>query len=428
MISCVAQEVLIVAHYGFLTLYVMGHLFPMSTFARELQRRGHKVTFFCFADSREFLQQAGLDAVVIAEEQFPLGYSRRVSDALGQLSGTKGVTYTIDTLCRDAVGQFAALPDAIRSAGVDALILDQFAMAGATVGDHLQIPYIHIAAALMSNIEDGVPPINVNFGPAGNLFELLRNRLAMVLVKRVFPPLIQTINEQRLKWGLSAYTEFFNERFLGGTQICQEPPSFEFPRKTLPANFHFVGPLHRRDSRTTVPFPWERLDGRPLIYASMGTLQNGVDWVFKTFAEGCAGLDAQLVLSLGGNLDPANFKGLPGDPVVLQFAPQLELLERASLCITHAGLNTALESLAHGVPMVAIPITNDQPGVAARIVWTGAGKSLSLKKLNATSLREAVKEVMATPSYRNAAKKLQKEIARTDSLQKASEIAEGLLK
>jgi zeaxanthin glucosyltransferase len=138
-------------------------------------------------------------------------------------------------------------------------------------------------------------------------------------------------------------------------------------------------------------------------------------------------LDVQLVLSLGGNLDPADFAGLPANPVVVRFAPQLQLLERAAVCITHAGLNTALEALAKGVPMVAIPITNDQPGVAARITWAGAGRSLSLKKLNAKSLREAVSDVLDVPSYRSNAQRLQQEIVRSNSLQRACDIAEALV-
>ena len=77
--------------------------------------------------------------------------------------------------------------------------------------------------------------------------------------------------------GTQGLPRVLNERFLGGPQICQEPRSFEFPRKTLPANFHFVGPPHRSETRNKTIFPWERLDGRPLVYASMGTLQNGLD-------------------------------------------------------------------------------------------------------------------------------------------------------
>lgn len=414
------------AHFGFLTLSMMGHLYPMSTFGRELQSRGHRVTFFCFEDARGFLQEAGLDTVVIARARFPLGYTRLVSDELSRLTGSRGVSYSINVLCQQATAQFAELPAAITAARIDAMIIDQFAMSGATIAEYLGLPYAHVAAALLANVENGLPPINVSFGPERDVTSLVRNHLASVLVKRVFRPIRAELNTQRRAWGLPAYTEFFNERFAGGPQICQEPPGFEFPRRTLPTTFHFVGPLHKQQSRNKTAFPWERLDGRPLIYASMGTLQNGLDWVFKTFAEGCAELNAQLVLSLGGNLDPEKFSGLPGDPVVVRFAPQLEVLQRCSVCITHAGLNTALEALAQGVPMVAVPITNDQPGVAARIRWTGTGKMLSLKKLTSRSLHQAVREVLTSPLYREQARQVKREIAQLESLRRACEIVEAI--
>ena len=76
--------------------------------------------------------------------------------------------------------------------------------------------------------------------------------------------------------------------------------------------------------------------------------------------------------------------------------------------------------------MVAVPITNDQPGVAARIQWTGTGKMLSLKKLTSQSLHQALMEVMTKPSYRERARQLQHEIAQLDSLQKACEIVEAM--
>ena len=84
---------------------------------------------------------------------------------------------------------------------------------------------------------------------------------------------------------------------------------------------------------------------------------------------------------------------MEGDAVVVNYCPQIQLLERSAACITHAGLNTALESLAQGVPMVAIPITNDQPGVAARIAWSGTGVVLPPNQVNASrSLAEALME------------------------------------
>lgn len=117
-------------------------------------------------------------------------------------------------------------------------------------------------------------------------------------------------------------------------------------------------------------FPWHQLNGKPLIYASLGTIQNQQLDLFARIAEACSHLDAQLVIALGGGSNPNALPSLPGHPLVVGFAPQLALLQRAALTITHAGLNTVLESLRCGVPMVAIPIANDQPGVAARVAWS----------------------------------------------------------
>ena len=137
-----------------------------------------------------------------------------------------------------------------------------------------------------------------------------------------------------------------------------------------------------------VEFPWERLTGEPLIYASMGTLQNRVANVFHTIASATSGLkNVQLVLSLGDHVDPKEIGPLPTNAITVKYAPQLELLKRASVCITHAGLNTVLEALAQGVPQVAIPVTNDQPGVAARIADKKTGLVLPLNELTAPVFR-----------------------------------------
>ena len=119
----------------------------------------------------------------------------------------------------------------------------------------------------------------------------------------------------------------------------------------------------------------------------------------------------QLIISLGGGGSPEDLGKLAGDPIVVKAAPQLDLLKRARLCITHAGLNTALECLAEGVPMVAIPITNDQPGVAARIVWTKTGEMVSLRKLTPLRLREAVQLVLNDPRYTDNAARMKTVIA-----------------
>jgi len=111
-----------------------------------------------------------------------------------------------------------------------------------------------------------------------------------------------------------------------------------------------------------------------------------------------------------------------------QIRPQLELLQRASLTITHAGLNTTLESLSQGVPMVAIPVGNDQPGVASRIAWTGTGEVVPFRKVSSTRLRAAIEKVLSTPAYRAAALRMRESIREADGLNRAATVIENALK
>jgi UDP:flavonoid glycosyltransferase YjiC (YdhE family) len=109
---------------------------------------------------------------------------------------------------------------------------------------------------------------------------------------------------------------------------------------------------------------------------------------------------------------------------VVPFAPQIELLKRATLTITHAGLNTALESISQGVPMVAIPITNDQPGVASRLEWLGVAEAVAPTRLSVQRLEAAVQRVLREPGYRARARRYQEEIARLDGLALAADLVE----
>ena len=215
---------------------------------------------------------------------------------------------------------------------------------------------------------------------------------------------------------------------VNGTGWLQLPAALEFKVDVAAPLLHYTGPFVDHARRPHVEFPWHRLDRRPLVYASLGTLQNGAEDIFRKIAQACVGLDLQLVISLGGGLDPASLGTLPGDPLVVRYAPQLEIVKRAAAVITHAGLNTTLESLAEGVPLVCIPLGNDQPGVAARVAAQGAGVVISRRKLTAMRLRSAIEAVLSRPHYRAAACRLQDAIRRIDGLDEAANIIETALK
>jgi MGT family glycosyltransferase len=130
--------------------------------------------------------------------------------------------------------------------------------------------------------------------------------------------------------------------------------------------------------------------------------------------------DLQLVLSGGDQIDPNQIGPVPNNAIIVKRAPQLELLKQTSVCITHAGLNTVLESLAQGVPQVAIPVTYDQPGVAARIAHKQTGVVTSLDNLTADHLSTLLNEVLNHSTYRDNARKLQKAIVKSRQAKQAA--------
>jgi len=210
--------------------------------------------------------------------------------------------------------------------------------------------------------------------------------------------------------------------------ISQCPREFDFESSHWPTQFHHTGPFLDGTGREKLDFPWERLTGEPLSYASMGTILNGRLDVFRTIVAGVAKhKDLQLVLSIGDQLDPEQIGPVPKNAIVVKRAPQLELLKQTSVCISHAELNTVLESLAQGVPQVAVPVTFDQPGVAARVAHHQTGVVPSLEKLTADHLSTLLDQVLTNSIYRDSAGKLQKAVAETNGLSVAADLVETSL-
>jgi MGT family glycosyltransferase len=279
---------------------------------------------------------------------------------------------------------------------------------------------------MLINREPGVPPYSTHWAYSTTPWARLRNRLGNALIDLLIRDLRQVIVEQRRDWNLPPYQRR-EDAYSPLAQVCQLPEAFDFPREHLPAHFHYIGRF--QDPSGTEPitfeninFPFERLTGQPLIYASLGTLQNQRPEIFECIAKSCMSLDVQLVISLGN--PQAQPIDLPGNPIVVPFAPHQKLIERSKVVVTHAGMNTVLTALGCGVPLVAIPITNEQPGIASRLARTKAGKMLQLSKLNEITLRRAISEVLSESSYRIKAQQLQKIIQASGGVERVADIIE----
>jgi zeaxanthin glucosyltransferase len=407
-------------HFAIVSPPVSGHIHPFGALGRELIERGHRVTVLHMADVEPKARAEGLDFIAIGQSDHPPGFLASSLAKLASVRGWAALRFTIaeirgttEMFCRD-------LPMRLSKAGIDALLVDQTEPAGGTVAEHLGIPFITICNALPLNREPDIPPPFTNWSYRASLAARIRNAVGYGVSERLMRPVTETIKRYRKQWDLASHASP-EESFSPRAQISQLPSGFDFPRRSLPKQFHYVGPFRKSDQRL-VPFPWEKLDGRPVIYASLGTLQNRNKALFQCFAEACDGLKEQLVITHGGGLDAPAAASLPGKPIVVPYAPQLEILKRARLTLTHAGLNTVLDSLRQGVPLVAVPITFEQPGIASRIRWSGVGVDLHYSKVTVSRLAKAVRLVLSDDSYSAQAKKMSVSIKQSGEVGTAADL------
>ena len=399
----------------------------MTALARTVKARGHEVIFFGYVDVEPMIRAADLDFFPVCQEQYPAGELVRQLHRLSLVSGAEALECTLQIFVEGCRAAFEDGPRAMDEMRVDGLVLDQLSRGFDLVAMHRGIPYVHVSNALHLDYS-GHTPLGVfdwpyETGPAA----FARNRQGVESMLKLTATLTEAQREYGERVGLTLDWDDPDRSMSQRAWITQTPREFDFPSDHWPAHFHHAGPLHDGNGRVPAAFPWERLTGESLIYASMGTLQNGSEEVFRKIVEGAAAPGCQIVLSIGRNLKPEQIGTVPPNTVVVAHAPQIDVLKRAALCVTHAGLNTALESLAQGVPMVALPVTNDQPGVAARIAHHRAGVVVPLSELTAETLRAAVNTVLSDSSYRASARRLQQAIEKADGLTRAADIVEAAL-
>jgi zeaxanthin glucosyltransferase len=407
-------------HYGIICPPVRGHLNPFLALARELQRRGHRVTVFQMPDLASSVHAEQVDFVPIGADDHPAGSLPQSLAELGRLSGLAALRFTVravakttEMICRDA-------PQAVQDARVDMLLVDQTEPAGGSVAEHLGIPFVTLCNALALNREPDVPPPFSPWSYRESVWARMRNRLGYAVSDRILAPVRAVLADYRRRWKLPAH-KGSEDSYSRLAQISQQPREFDFPRKLLPSCFHYVGPL-RSPERHKVEFPWERLDGRPLIYASLGTLQNQKTNLYQCFVEACEGLDVQIVIA---GRSPESLEPLPENVIAVSYAPQLELLEKASLTMTHGGLNTVLDSLSYGVPMILVPLTYEQPAIAARVARIGAGEILPLARVSPARLRTEIKRLTAVEAYTVNARGMAASIRTAGGVARAVDIIEN---
>ena len=192
------------------------------------------------------------------------------------------------------------------------------------------------------------------------------------------------------------------------------PEEFLMPKDQFPENVFFIEASIRKDALSAAPsgqlpaIP----DGKKIIFASLGSQAFRFKAEGKGFYQkmlevmrGNLDKDWYAVLAVGSEFPVEEFGEIPANVAMLTWAPQIEVLNIASLAITHGGLGTVKECIFFGVPMIALPLGRDQFRNAEHIRHHKLGLELDVKNFTADELGNAITHVLTDESIEENIKK-----------------------
>ncbi|MBS7458262.1 glycosyltransferase [Coralloluteibacterium stylophorae] len=413
------------SHFGFVAPAFPSHYRALEAVAAVLIGRGHRATFFGRPDAASLLSDPGIGFEPVGADTHPPGTLAATLRRAAHPGGPLGLRRVIqdvagatDMLCR-------TLPAALDRTGVDALVCDQMEAAGGLVAEAAGLPWVSVACALPVNREPGLPlPVMpwawASDDQAARLYEG-SSRVYDLLMG----PHRRVIERHAAGFGL-APRGALHDCLSPYAQISQTVAAFDFPRRDLPAHFHHVGPL--RHAGGAAPLDLDLAPGRPFVFASLGTLQGQRLNVFRRIATACRRRGAQLLLAHCGGLTPAQADALrvPDEVWVTDFAPQQAALARADAVVSHAGLNTVMDAFVAGTPILAMPIAFDQPGVAARVVQSGAGLKASPHLAMPTQIAARLGRLLDEPAFAGHARRLGDAVRAAGGAPRAADLIEAV--
>jgi UDP:flavonoid glycosyltransferase YjiC (YdhE family) len=315
----------------------------------------------------------------------------------------------------------------LRTDPADVLVADFVLLGAVAAAERTGIPAVVLMHNIFSRPVPGVPPYGPGLLPARGPLGLLRDGLGRRVVNRVHiqngaPPL----NRARALLGLPPLRSPFEQYDRAARVLVLTSAAFDYPSHRLPTNVRHVGTPFDDVGSAPWRLPWPAEDARPLVVVSLSTLEQGQVALMRRILLALAPLAVRGLVTLGPALDPAQFQAPPN--VRLEtFVPHAAVLPQASAMVTQCGLGTLMKALAHGVPLVCIPLLGDQPDNAARVVARGAGIRLE-RDTTPEKIRAGIQHVLTQPRFGDKARGMARVLANEDGAQTAAEEIESVVR
>ena len=356
-----------------------GHTNPTLGVVKELVSRGHQVWYYSYNIMREKIESAGATFISCDDYDMEQKLSAKDSTRVGKdlAFSTKILVDTTLALDDKVCKEMAELKP-------DLIVADSMALWGKAVALKLGIPFVSSTTTFAFNQHSA----RIMKQGIGDLFKMI---LAV-------PKTTKQIKRLQGKgYPVKNILDIIASDDKTHT-IVYTSPEFQPCSETFSEKYAFVGPSIRPAS--------EKVEKRKdkLIYISMGTVNNDMMPFYKACISALRGTDYQVIMSVGNLVSIEDLGELPENISVYSHVDQIAVLEKADVFVSHCGMNSVSESLYFEVPLVMLPQTSEQKGVAERVSQLGAG--IKVDKSDGVSVMTAINKILSIDTYKQNAKKI----------------------
>ncbi|WP_163508823.1 macrolide family glycosyltransferase [Fodinicola acaciae] len=378
--------------FVFIPMPAYGHVNPTLAVAGKLVADGHRVIYYIDETFRAAVEATGAEV---------RGYSTGLAEQSWQpQTGSAPPVERLMTRMLDTAEQVADdLQHFLSTVDPDLIVYESMCLWGKF-------------AVMDSGARSALIYPSYAMAPGSSAARLMR-QMAEKLGRPVVDP--ERLRAVAAKYGVSIDNtmEFFFHQ--APTNLVFMPKEFHPDSDQLGERFHFVGPTFA-GRQEVADFPVR--DGTLLI--SLGTVFNQQAEFFRTAMKAFAD-SGPVVLSYGSRLSDADFPDVPANFTIASHVPQLRVLEHSRVFVTHGGMNSTMEGIANGVPLVVVPQMVEQEMTAKRVAELGLGIHLPPEEATADRLADAVATV-DTPEYRERVAKMREAALGSGGADKAAAI------
>ncbi|MDT4291639.1 glycosyltransferase [Methylomonas sp. MO1] len=429
---------------------ITGSINASLKIARELRCNGHRIFYIGLPQSKKTVHRSGFDFISIFSKWFPeCNESYKGSTGLSRIMTTrKYVKYLkrfIDALMLGEDKEFFELINQLRP---DMMVIvathyDSFLWGLLAYKAGLKSVYLHDTLCKSKRL--GTPPITTALTPENSVSYQFIVQLEWMIFyfKDFFYSTIIGICLSK-NYGVKKLCEHYgypidlvdlSTDMLGPkiklTELVLCPKYFDFPSYNEVGRYYIGASIDLE--RTEPNFCWEIVDkDKPLVYCSLGSLEylpktKKIKFFQTVIAVAQQKINDTWIISVGNELDISRFYNVADNVILVNYAPQLSILKRASVIITHGGTNTIKECILFGVPMIVFPLGFDHPGNAARVVYHGLGICGDLKTLTTTGLINMLEMIKKTSYFRERISFMRKEFESAELENKGVELINEIL-